>query len=200
MREERRGPVVTIGICVLLTLLFLVDVFLLVPEGVPIWTKEHLIQGDKLGYLTQNLKLVTSKVLQGQLWRPLTSMFLHAGVVHLLFNLICLLQVGTLVEGQVGGGKTLLFFLLSGLFSALCVMALTRTEDGLGASTAIFGLLGVLLVLFWRQGAPLLAQLHPVNWLLLAAMVVLGNATDGITRLEHLTGTVGGILLALLLL
>lgn len=200
MSGERGRPMMTMGICVVLAVVFLLDTFVLVPQGVPVWTKEHLIDGDKLGYLTQNLKLITSKVLEGQVWRPVTSMFLHAGVVHLLFNLVCLLQVGTLVERQVGGGRLLELFLLSGLFSALCMMVLTRIEDGLGASTAIFGLLGVLLVLFWRQGAPLAAQLRPVNWAVLGAMVILGNATDGVTRLEHLTGTVGGILLGLLLL
>lgn len=192
-------PRATAALCAVLLLIFLLDVFVFVPDQVQIWSKTHLLEGDKAGYLTQSLKLVTSKVLKGELWRPLTSMFLHAGALHILFNTICLLNVGALVERQVGAGKTLILFVLSGLFSAVCMMLLTGIEDGLGASTAIFGLFGVWLVLLVRNRAALLACMRPVHWVLLATMLILGNVIDATTRLEHLTGTVGGVILGLFL-
>ena len=190
----------TISLCLILLIIFLLDTFLLVPKDVRIFSVSHIIDGDKTGFLTQYLKLVTPKVIHGQIWRPLTSMFLHAGLVHIIFNLISLANLGAVLEDKIGGKKFLLLFLLSGLFSAVCMMILTGIEDGLGASTGIFGLLGVLLILLVKNSRSVLSEIQPLNWIILAVMVVAGNATDHITRLEHLTGTIGGMLLGLLLL
>ena len=190
----------TRSLCLVLLMIFLVDTFLLVPKDVRIFSVSHIIDGDKTGFLTQHLKLVTSKVIHGQIWRPLTSMFLHAGLVHIIFNLISMANLGAVLEDKIGGKKLLLLFLLSGLFSAVCMMILTCIEDGLGASTGIFGLFGVLLILLIRDSRSILSEIQPLNWIILAVMVIAGNAIDHITRLEHLTGTIGGMLLGLLLL
>lgn len=198
--KKRFIPMMTLALCAVLIVVYLLDVFAFAPAQVQIWSKSHLVDGDKMGLLTQNLKLVTSKVLQGEIWRPVTSMFLHAGLPHILFNSVCLLHVGALVERRAGAGRTLLLFLLSGIFSAVCMMLLTRIEDGLGASTAIFGLFGGLLVLIFRYRAETLKEIAPWNWMLLAVMLVAGNAIDEVTRLEHLTGTIGGVLFGILLL
>ena len=190
----------TLSLCLILLIVFLLDTFILVPEGVQIFSIAHIIKGDKTGFLTQNLTLITSKVIQGQMWRPLTSMFLHAGLVHIIFNLISLFNLGAILEDKIGGKKLLLLFLLSGLFSAVCMMLFTGIEDGLGASTGIFGLFGVLLILIIKNRRSVLSEIQPLNWIILAVMVIAGNALDHITRLEHLTGTIGGMLLGLLLL
>lgn len=189
----------TESLCLILLIIFLLDTFLLVPKGVKIFSVAHLIDGDKTGFLTQNLKLITSKVMHGQIWRPLTSMFLHAGLIHIIFNLMSLANLGAVLEHMIGDRKFLLLFVLSGLFSAVCMMLLTGIEDGLGASTGIFGLFGVLLVMLMRNSRAVLAEIRPLNWILFAVMVIAGNATDNITRLEHLTGTIGGVLLGLLM-
>lgn len=190
----------TKSLCLILLIFFLLDTFLLVPQDVQIFSVSHIFHGDKTGFLTQNLKLITSKVIHGQIWRPLTSMFLHAGLVHIIFNLVSLTNLGAVLEDTIGGKKLFLLFLLSGIFSAVCMMILTGIEDGLGASTGIFGLLGTLLVLLVKNYRTILAKIKPLNWILLAVMVIAGNTTDHITRLEHLTGTIGGALLGLLLL
>ena len=190
----------TLSLCLILLIIFLLDTFLFVPKGVRIFSIAHIVEGDKTGFLTQHLKLVTSKVIHGQIWRPLTSMFLHAGLVHIIFNLISMANLGAVLEDKIGGKKLLLLFLLSGLFSAICMMVLTGIEDGLGASTGIFGLFGVLLILLIRDSRSILSEIQPLNWIILAVMVIAGNAIDHITRLEHLTGTIGGMLLGLLLL
>lgn len=190
----------TTGISVVLLVIFVLDSFLLLPKGSNPFLQHHLMDGEKTGWLTIHGKLVTSKVLKGQLWRPVTSMFLHAGVPHIAVNLVALLTVGSLVEGIVGGEKLLLLFMLSGLFSAVSMMVITKIEDGLGASTAIFGLIGVWLVLLLRDSGPVLDAMDMVSWILLVGYAIVGNLADNTTRLEHLTGTLGGILFALLLL
>ncbi len=120
----------TLGLGILLTVIFLIDTFLLVPKDINKWTKAHLLDGDKTGLLTVKLKLITSKVKKGEFWRPATSMFLHAGAVHILFNLACLWLVGSVLEPVLHGHVLVLFF-LSGLFSAFCMMIFTKIEDGL---------------------------------------------------------------------
>ncbi len=179
-----------------LLLIFLLDTFWLVPQGVKILTKAHLLDGDKSGALTVRLKLVTSRVKTGEIWRPLTSMFLHAGIPHIAYNLICLITLGCLLEPVIGPWKLLGLFVGAGFVSALCMMALIQIEDGLGASTGIYGLFGVLLVLTVRF-PNLLTAITPLHWVWFAVMVVLGFCMDSVTRLEHFTGMVGGILLAL---
>ncbi len=186
-----------LGLGILLLVIFLVDTFLLVPKDVKLFTKEHLLDGDKTGLLTVKLKLVTSKVKKGELWRPATSMFLHAGLVHILFNLACLWLVGSVLE-PIFSGHVLVLFFLSGVFSALCMMLFTSIEDGLGASTGIFGLLGVGLVWAFKDFAYILQAMTHWHWFVLLIMVTLGNSTDKLTRLEHLTGTVGGVLLGII--
>lgn len=190
----------TIGIALFLILIFALDSFILMPRGSDPFSKKNLTDGEKLGLLTVRCKLVTSKVCKGQLWRPVTSMFLHAGIPHILVNTVALLTIGPVVEGLVGGGKLLALFVLSGVFSAACMMALTKIEDGLGASTAIFGLIGVWLVLLARDSGAVLDSMGILTWVLLVAYAMVANLSDNTTRLEHLTGTVGGILFGLLLL
>ncbi len=187
----------TLSLGIVLCVIFLLDTFILVPKGVKILSKEHIFLGDKTGALTVRLKLITSKVKSGQIWRPATSMFLHAGIIHILFNLMCLCLMGSLLEPVVEWHILIMFF-LSGLFSAFCMMLFTKIEDGLGASTGIFGLFGVLVVFAIQNFSWFLSQMTIAHWILLPIMLIGANLTDNLTRLEHLTGTVGGVLIGLM--
>ncbi len=186
----------TVGLAILLTVIFIIDTFFLVPKDVNKWSKAHIVDGDKTGALTVRLKLVTSKFLKGEIWRPFTSMFLHAGVVHILFNVVTLLNLGWFLEPMLGG-TILIFFFLSGVFSAFCMIFFTKIEDGLGASTGIFGLFGMGIAFAISDFSLFLSLITPLNWIILAAMLVFGNLTDTLTRLEHLTGTIGGFLIGI---
>ena len=86
-------------------------------------------------------------------WTFLTSMFMHANIFHLFVNMLSLLFVGTFVEKLLGKKRYLGFYLLSGLFagflfvlSALIFPAEMNTY-AVGASGAIFGLIGILVLL-----------------------------------------------------
>ena len=187
-------------LCIVLAFIFVLDSFVLQPKDSDPCSQKNLIDGEKNGLLTHCCKLVTSKVMGGQVWRVATSMFLHAGIPHILLNCIALWNMGCILERLIDGNMLLLLFLLSGVFSAVSMMALTKIEDGLGASTAIFGLIGVWLVLLLTNGNAVLEQMNLLNWAYLIFYAVAGNLIDPISRLEHLTGTIGGILFALLLL
>lgn len=104
-----------------------------------------------------------SSIFAGQyLWTFLTSMFMHAGFAHLFFNMFSLFFIGTVVERIIGRKRYLWFYLASGIFAGLFFAALSFNFGnseigarifgdpsilGVGASGAIFGLVGLLAVL-----------------------------------------------------
>ena len=85
------------------------------------------------------------KTVNGEWWRLLSSMFLHVGIVHLLFNMWVLGQAGPLVERLFGNTAFLVLYVLSGLAGSLASVALNPLVVSAGASGAIFGVYGAFL-------------------------------------------------------
>jgi membrane associated rhomboid family serine protease len=86
-------------------------------------------------------------------WLPIfTSMFLHGGWLHLIFNMLALYIFGDNVEDRLGHGRYLVFYLLGGTLAALAHLLAYRTSDvpTIGASGAIAAVLGAYLVLYPR--------------------------------------------------
>src|SRR4051794_39898051 len=108
-------------------------------------------------------------VADGEVWRLVTSGFLHAGLIHLLFNMYALYILGTLLEPAIGKLRFgLIYFvsLLCGSFGALLVSPDTHT---VGASGAVFGLMGAAVAVMrqrgidpWQSGLPLWIGLNLV--------------------------------------
>jgi rhomboid protease GluP len=89
----------------------------------------------------------------GQYWRLLTGVFLHGGIAHILFNAAALYQLGQEVESVYGWGRTLILFIASGVAgSTASVLFGSFSRVGIGASGAIFGLIGVVGVFGYRRG------------------------------------------------
>lgn len=133
-----------------------------------------------------------------------TSCFLHGSLLHLAFNLIALWQFGPFLERAVGRGRFLPLYLVSGIVgSAFSAIAgrLFGASLSIGASGAICGLIGAMLVLGARtQGwrGPLARQMG--GWL--AFLLVLGlakNLQGGMVQVDnaaHIGGAVGGVIMA----
>ncbi|MFB3814728.1 MAG: rhomboid family intramembrane serine protease [Terriglobales bacterium] len=85
----------------------------------------------------------------GQPWRLLTSIFLHVGVLHLVFNMWCLWDLGQLAELVFGRAALAALFLMSGVAGALASAAWHPMVTGGGASGAIFGVAGALIAVFY---------------------------------------------------
>jgi len=93
-------------------------------------------------------------ILQGEVWRLFTSMFLHIGAQHLAFNLIGLIAFGFEMERLYGRYRFLVIYVLSGLFGSLASFAVQGPGTySAGASGAIFGVIGMQLAffLFYRR-------------------------------------------------
>src|SRR6185437_192223 len=124
-------------------------------------------------------------------WRLVTSGFLHSGPIHILFNMYLLWLLGNLLEPTLGSGRfTALFFtaLLWGAFGAL-----VATPNGLtvGASGAVFGLMGAAAV---EQRARGINPFKTDIGVLILLNLVLSFALSGISIGGHIGGLIGGIL------
>jgi membrane associated rhomboid family serine protease len=86
-------------------------------------------------------------VAQGDWWRLLTAAFLHYGPFHLLLNMLGLFWFGSLLEQRIGAGRFLLLYLVSGLAGSAGALVVSPNSPTVGASGAIFGILGAGLVL-----------------------------------------------------
>src|SRR5213595_2168426 len=89
-------------------------------------------------------------VAQGDWWRLITTAFLHYGPIHLGFNMLFLYWVGTPVEQYLGRARFLAVYLVSGLAGSAGALVLSPGAVTVGASGAIFGVLGAMMILEWQ--------------------------------------------------
>jgi membrane associated rhomboid family serine protease len=135
-------------------------------------------------------------VADGEVWRLVTGGFLHAGLFHLLFNMFALYILGGVLEPAIGRLRFgLIYFvsLLSGSFGAILIDPDVNT---VGASGAVFGLMGAAVVVMRNRG------INPLESGLLAIIglnLLITFLYPGISIGGHLGGLVGGALAALLL-
>jgi membrane associated rhomboid family serine protease len=142
-------------------------------------------------------ELLTAPVLidQGEWWRVVTSAFTHASVVHLALNMLALLLFGSELERMMGKGRYLTVYLVSALGGAAALQLFGAYLGGVvGASGAIYGLLGAFGVVLVRQKQDLRGLLT-----LLAINLVI-SFLPGVSLLGHLGGLVAGAATAAVLL
>ena len=134
-------------------------------------------------------------VAHGEWWRLLTAAFLHYGPIHLALNMMALWLFGPALESALGAVRFLLLYLVSGLAGSAGVLLLSPDAVTVGASGAIFGLFGAILVLE-RQGTPIFAgSVIP----LLVINFAFTLFVPGISIGGHVGGFVGGALAILVL-
>lgn len=146
--------------------------------------------GELLNYNTLNNNPI-------ELYRLITSMFLHSGIIHILFNIYALYILGPQIESFFGKWKYLLIYLISGILGGLLSMLfLPDNTVGVGASGAIFGLIGAFIFFgyYYRVylGTVIKSQIVP----LLLLNFAIGLFSSGISLSAHIGGFVGGILSA----
>ena len=131
----------------------------------------------------------------GDWWRPVTSMFLHGNLLHLALNMLMLWWIGTPMEQTLGRGRFLALYFVSGLAGSAGALLLTApNRPTVGASGAIFGILGAALV-FERQRNYVLGG----SAVAIIAFNVILSFRPGISLGGHLGGLAGGVLIGLIL-
>jgi membrane associated rhomboid family serine protease/ribosomal protein L40E len=127
-------------------------------------------------------------------WRPATSIFLHAGVWHLAFNLLALASVGPQVERIYGRAMMLTLFLVTGVLASLGSTWMSRYGVGIGASGAIMGLIGVVAGHGQRLGttAGRLARNDMLKWSLYVFVFGFFLSAD---NAAHFFGLLAGLII-----
>ncbi|KQZ76191.1 rhomboid family protein [Nocardioides sp. Root151] len=134
-------------------------------------------------------------VAGGDAWQLVTSMFSHVDILHIAFNLLALWFLGPELERLVGRTRFLAVYLVSGLAGSAAVYWLSDTgSQTLGASGAIFGLMGALLVVGLKAGGNV-SQL--LVWIGLNVFITISGSN--ISWQGHLGGFLGGAVLAAVL-
>lgn len=168
---ERNYTLWIMGICVVLFVIQMV---------VPGFTEAFL--------LDQNKPL--------EIWRFITSMFLHGDITHILYNMLALFMFGLALEKFVGGKRFLIIYFASGIVANL--IAINFYQSSLGASGAIFGIIGALVIIrpsltVWAFGMPMPILVAGVLWAVVDMIGVF--SPSNIANIAHLSGMGIGLLL-----
>jgi rhomboid protease GluP len=141
-----------------------------------------------------------AQLANGELWRLLTSPFIHVSQAHMLFNVICLFLLGIAVERATGSIRLGLLWLLSGVAGTYAsIYAVPPPYDvGSGASQAIMGVAASAIVVLWRKR-------NSPRWLIgaVAITLIIGMALDLVFAFRikpgHLVGFFAGLIIAIVL-
>ncbi len=139
--------------------------------------------------------LIPALVAEGQSWRLVSSVFLHSGFLHLALNMLSLYFLGSFVENTLGRGRFLALYALSGLSGGIAYLYFGGFDTpAVGASGAIFGLLGGILGYSLRRGTfswhnPVIRQLL----ILLAINLWIGLSIPNVSNTAHMGGLAGGL-------
>ena len=140
------------------------------------------------------LALEGTAVAQGEWWRLLSSAFLHAGLIHLGFNMLMLWWFGAPLEALLGRGRFLGVYLVSALAGSAGALLLTPTARTVGASGAVFGILGAGLLLERKR-----IYVFGGGALVVVLLNLVLSFRPGISLGGHLGGLLGGMLAVLAL-
>jgi membrane associated rhomboid family serine protease len=136
-------------------------------------------------------------------WRLVTSMFLHGSIYHLLFNMWALLELGTLTEMIFGRARYAAIYFLAGIGGNLASCWWHPLQPGIGASGAIFGVAGALLIAFWLGQLPLekkaLTRMTANLAVVIVGNLLFGALVPAIDNTAHVGGLAVGVLITLVL-
>ena len=137
-----------------------------------------------------------------EVWRFVSSIFLHGSVIHLVFNMFALILFGSIAERFIGSRNLLITFFVSGVVAN--IISVGFYDSALGASGAIFGIIGVLVIVrplmtIWAFGLPMPMFIAGVLWVIGDLIgtygFFVGNPMDNTGNIAHLTGVFVGLLM-----
>jgi rhomboid protease GluP len=154
---------------------------------------------NDVGSIVHAGALVRDRVEAGEVWRLVTSMFLHGGADHLIGNMIVLYIVGMACEHAFGPARTAFLYFTAGVSGGV-VSLLLRPGPSVGASGAIFGVLASVIVVLYRYRGRFHVRDKRIGYVLAAwagYQILSGLATPFIDNFAHLGGIAGGALATL---
>lgn len=187
----------TISFCAIIFIIYVLDNFIFIPETETVTLKEKLWAGHNKGYINQALHLSEAKIRGGQVWRLVSSALLHIGTWHIASNITATLIVGWAVESQLGTLKTAVCYVGSALVSGIYMAFVYKLHEGEGASTGIYGLIAIFIILAIKNGTVFFSPVPTLALIVLAIYTVGGMLFGKATAWEHISGFAGGLLMGL---
>jgi membrane associated rhomboid family serine protease len=153
----------------------------------------EILAGSNFGSLTTH----------GEWWRLVTALFVHFGILHLVFNMWALAAFGGLAERLLGIANFLFVYFVAGIAANLASITLTPDVNTAGASGAIFGILGAFVATYWRNKETLpfsIVRSEAAAVTVFAGFALLGGFFyKGVDNAAHVGGLVTGLLLGVTL-
>jgi rhomboid protease GluP len=183
-----------ISVCVVLYMvsLFIDPSAIFQPRGIFDLLSPSMRALDRLG-MTGNYALAT-----GRWWTMITAIYLHGSLLHILFNMLWLRQLGQMVEELFGIARTFLIFTISGIVGFV-VSNFMGVGFTIGASGAIFGLLAALIYYGRSRGGFFGAAIYRQVGIWALVMFLFGFMAPAVNNFAHAGGFIGGYLAAMLL-
>lgn len=176
-----KDKITTVGLIGINVILFLISVFsgdLLYEEG-----------AFSLWYVLQ----------RQEWWRFITSMFLHADAEHLISNMLMLYLAGEMVERYIGRRRFVILYFFAGICGSLLYggyeFLTGEYVESIGASGAVFGVIGALLVIVIRHKGRYAGITLGRMGFMIVYMLYTGLRTPNVNNAAHMGGLVGGIVL-----
>ncbi len=128
---------------------------------------------------------------RGHWWTVLTATYLHGGLLHILFNVLWIRQLGPEVGNLYGPARYFIIFTAGGVVGFVLSNALTGAPT-IGASGAIFALFAAIIVYGRWQGGHMMAMMTRQVWQWAILLFILGFMMSGVNNFAHLGGFIGG--------
>jgi len=171
----------------MVTTLLVLNISIFLITLIPFIGGEIRFAGMGINYLISN----------GEWWRLLTPMFLHAGIAHLLFNMFSLFVFGPELEKVCGKMRFFTLYMLAGIFGNIATYFLKEpTYAHVGASGAIFGIFGAFgaLIYYTKKSIP---ELRQIVLPIIVISLVMTFLQPGINATAHVAGLIVGFLIGL---
>lgn len=136
----------------------------------------------------------------GQYWRLITCMFLHGGLIHIFCNMYSLYYVGSQIEVLYGRKKYLLIYFISGIGSSLFSYIMSPFSISVGASGAIFGLLGAMFIYLVKERKRFVKGVIGNLVFVILINIYIGLSLNNIDNYAHIGGLIVGCILSFIFL
>ena len=140
--------------------------------------------------------LVHFNVVHGEWYRLISSMFLHFNFEHILMNMLSLFIFGKIVESIIGSWRMLIIYIISGLYGNFVSLSFNTSTISVGASGAIFGLIGSIFVIMYLS-----KNFNKNDWPVINCIGCFNRFSlfmSNINIMAHLGGFISGVLITLI--
>lgn len=132
------------------------------------------------------------KIIDGQVWCIITSIFVHAGIKHLVYNSVSLILAGIFAEPIFGRTKYLIIYMASGIIATISSVLWNNSTVIVGASGAIFGLFGAIIIIAYKNKITFLFRLFIIY---AGINLMVGFFMPGVGNVAHISGLIFGAII-----